>query len=229
MSYVWYEKTKSIWTSSSYVDASVGGFKKNGMVPAMTTEELAEVIQRHPGIKDVFLDVTERNLKRSSNYKQQEKDYSWKKKKHTMKHLLVTWDNNLVLWVSKSYNWAVHDYNILKQSWFMWALLSVCIRMDLWFYWANWEYPSHKIIMPHKKPKNKELSTEQKEENRTIAWIRVIIENIIWRAKKYWIIVNKYRNRTEWCFKTVKYDMKNMVMQTICGLYNFEKSKLFIA
>jgi len=186
-------------------------------------------MQRHPEITDVFVDVTERSLKRSSDYEQQWKDYSGKKKKHSMKHLLVTWDNNLILWLSKSYNWSIHDYNILKQSWFMNALLWVCARMDLWFYWACSEYSQHKIVMPNKKPKNKELSNKQKEENRVIAWIRIIIENVIWRVKKYWIIVNRYRNRTEWGFKTVKYDMKNTIMQTVCWLYNFEKSKLFIA
>jgi len=228
MSYVWYGKTKSIWMGSKHTYALTRGVKKNGMVPATTEDELDKIMQKHPEIKDVFIDVTERSLKRNSNYEQQEKDYSWKKKKHTMKHLLVTWDNNLILWASKSYEWSIHDYKILKHSWFMNSLLSVCIWMDLWFYWAMWEYPNHKIVMPYKKPKNKELSDKQKEENKTISWIRVIIENIIWWSKKYHVIVNRYRNKTEWNFRTVKKNMKNIIMAIVCWLYNFDKSKLFI-
>ena len=102
------------------------------------------------------------------------------------------------------------------------------IWADLWFQWIKTDYPSLIVMIPKKKPKKKELSEEQKKENKTISWIRVFIEHIIWWAKKYWIISNKYRNRTNWNFKTVKTNRKHIVMETACWLYNLWKYiKLF--
>jgi hypothetical protein len=42
----------------------------------LTEEELVEVLAKHPEIKDVFIDVTERPINRKQNKEQQEKEYS---------------------------------------------------------------------------------------------------------------------------------------------------------
>lgn len=104
------------------------------------------------------------------------------------------------------------------------ALCWLVIWVDLWFQGILKDYPHHNINIPKKNYKKKPLTEEEKEENRVISSIRVIIENIIGRAKKYRIIANRYRNRIIWNFKTVTKNKKHIVMLTVCWLYNLWKS-----
>lgn len=226
---IWYEKTKSIWTSREHPSTTVRSFKKNGMVPATTKEELAKILLEHPEIKEVYIDWVERPVQRNSDYESQEKDYSWKKKRHTKKNIVLAWNNKMIIWISETVWWKEHDYSMLKKSWLMDALLWYILWIDLWFQWIKNDFPNHITNIPKKNYKKNPLTQEEKDENWIIASIRVIIENIIWRAKKYWIIANKYRNRIRWEFRTVKNNRKHKIMQTVCWLYNLWKSNLFIS
>ena len=200
---IWYEKAKGVWASWKYIASIVRDFKKNNMVPATTKEELGRFLANYPEIKEVFIDGTERPVQRSVNYENQKKDCSWKKKKHTKKNLILTGDNQMILAVWWTKWWKEHDYSLLKESWFMEVLLWYALRVDLWFQWIKADYPWHNINIPKKNYKNNPLTQEEKDENWIISSTRVIIENIIWRAKKYRIIANRYRSRLRWNFKTV--------------------------
>lgn len=184
---------------------------------------------KHPEIRDIFIDVTERPIERKQNQEQQKKEYSGKKKRHTMKNLIITCENKLVLWLWKTEVGKKHDYKLLKESWFMWALLMYTIRVDLWFLWIVSDYKEHEIMIPHKNSKLKRITDDKKDENSLMSWIRVLVENVIGRAKKYWIISQKYRNRTTWDFRTVKMNMKNQIMLTVCWLHNLYRSKHLFA
>jgi hypothetical protein len=128
--------------------------------------------------------------------------------------------------VSKTEIGSKHDYVMLQESDYMAALLWFTVRVDLWFQGVVKDFPSHDIMIPTKKPKWKELTPEQKKENKVQSWIRVIIENIIWRAKKYRIIAQKYRNRTTWNYRTVVNNMKNDVMLIVAWLHNLHAKKI---
>src|SRR6266699_3702986 len=70
-----------------------------------------------------------------------------------------------------------------------------------------------KIFQPQKKPKGKELTPEQKEHNRLISSIRIVIEHIIAGIKRCRIVKDLFRNTKE------KYD--DLVMEIACALHNF--------
>ena len=70
-----------------------------------------------------------------------------------------------------------------------------------------------KTCQPQKKPKGKELTPEQKEHNRLISSIRIVIEHIIAGIKRCRIVKDIFRNTKE------KYD--DLVMEIACGLHNF--------
>lgn len=180
-------------------------------------------MSEHPEVKEVFLDWTERAVERSSDYESQKKDYSGKKKKHTLKNIIATSENKIILWVSETKGGKNHDYALLKKSWFMEVLLWYVIWVDLWFQGIEKDFPHHNVNIPKKNYKSKPLTEEEKENNYLIWSIRVAVENVIWRAKKYWIVTNRYRSRTRWDFKTVKNNRKHKVMLTVCWLYNFWK------
>jgi len=223
---IWYEEAESLWANRKHTSSIISIFKKNGMVPATTKEELDKVLSEHPEIKEVFIDWTERPMQRSVCYESQEKDYSWKKKRHTLKNIVFAWDNKMIIGVSKTIGGKNHDYSMLKKSWFMDALLWYILWVDLWFQGIKKDFPNHNVNIPKKNYKKKPLTKGEIEENRLISSIRVIIENIIGWAKKYRIIANRYRNRTRWNFKTVYRNRKHMVMLIVCWLYNMWKLKI---
>jgi hypothetical protein len=70
-----------------------------------------------------------------------------------------------------------------------------------------------KTFQPQKKPKGKELTPEQKEHNRLISSIRIVIEHIISGIKRCRVVKDIFRNTKE------KYD--DLVMEIACGLHNF--------
>jgi hypothetical protein len=75
----------------------------------------------------------------------------------------------------------------------------------------------HKIhentILPNKKKRNVELSTEQKKHNHNLASDRIIVEHVIGMIKRFKIIADKYRNRRK------RFGLR---FNLIAGIYNYE-------
>jgi DDE superfamily endonuclease len=67
------------------------------------------------------------------------------------------------------------------------------VLVDLGFYGLKESETGGKIVMPHKKPKGKELTGEQKAENKNISAVRVIVENAIAGCKHF--LICQTRNR----------------------------------
>jgi hypothetical protein len=68
-------------------------------------------------------------------------------------------------------------------------------------------------FQPQKKPRGKELTAEQKEQNRLISSIRIVVEHIISGVKRCRIVKDLFRNTKD------HYD--DLVMELACGLHNF--------
>ena len=69
------------------------------------------------------------------------------------------------------------------------------------------------IPLPHKKPKGKDLSQEQKEENKKFSSQRVACEHAHAGIKRYNAVSSIYRNRVA--------DFDDHLMLTSAGLWNF--------
>ena len=70
-----------------------------------------------------------------------------------------------------------------------------------------------KTFQPQKKPKGKERTPEQKEQNSLISSIRIVIEHIIAGIKRCRIVKDTIHL---W-----KGGIRDMVMEVCCGLHNF--------
>ena len=66
---------------------------------------------------------------------------------------------------------------------------------------------------PKKKPKGKELTPEEKAENKILSSIRILIEHIIAGVKRCRIVKDVFRN--------TKLYFADQVMEIACGLHNF--------
>jgi hypothetical protein len=68
---------------------------------------------------------------------------------------------------------------------------------------------SKAISAPHKKTKNKDLTTEQKTENRKRAQKRIVVEHIIRRFKFFLVAAERFRLNSESC---------EQIFLIVCGL-----------
>jgi hypothetical protein len=66
-------------------------------------------------------------------------------------------------------------------------------------------------VIPKKRTKNKNLTKDDKKNNRIIASDRVLNENVMGSLKIFKIIADKYRNRKK------RFGLR---MNLICGIYN---------
>ena len=72
------------------------------------------------------------------------------------------------------------------------------------------------ICMPRKKPKGKELTAVEKQENKRISGVRIKVEHAIGGMKKCRIVKERFR-----CHK---FGFEDMVILIACGLHNFRIS-----
>lgn len=188
------------------------------VLPARQIRDADEFIRLFPEISEVFIDGTERRIQRSKNYEKQKENYSGKKKCRTRKNVVVTDSQKRILILTPTEPGKKHDYGMLKET-----DIPDCLpdRTDTWgdpgFQGMRKDYPHLNVHMPHKKPKGKELSEEQKSENTVISSFRVVVENAIGGIKRLKSLTDVYRNR--------KKDSDDTLMNIGCGIWNFHLKK----
>lgn len=96
-----------------------------------------------------------------------------------------------IISVSKSYPGSVHDMKVRVQG----ELITpdTIAIVDSGYQGLQKAHP--KTLIPDKKPKKGELSKGQKTRNRKIARVRVAIEHVFGRIKRFGIMKFKYRNK----------------------------------
>lgn len=88
-----------------------------------------------------------------------------------------------------------HDYRLFKeefpptQDWFV----DFEVQVDSGFFGRAKEYSGKELSIPHKKPKQKELTQEQKAENKLRARKRVRVEHSIGGLKRCRILSDRLR------------------------------------
>ena len=160
------------------------------------------------GAQYLIADVTERQVPRDIDNENQQEEYSGKKKLHTMKNLAISDEKGYILFISGSYQGSTHDKSIWDQIDLDFGDLNVLT--DLGFLGADKTHPN--VILPYKKPKNKELTDLQKDINKAIGSCRVKIEHAFSGVKRLKIIRNKIRLKT--------YQIRDQVFRVASALHN---------
>ena len=91
---------------------------------------------------------------------------------------------------------------------------------DLWYQWIKTDYENkiYEIILPKKKPRKSKdnpdpkLSEEEKEDNKSISRVRIKVENAIWWAKRFWIVSQVFRNKSD--------TFNDNIMEVSCAMWN---------
>lgn len=133
---------------------------------------------------------------------------------HNVKNNLLCTPDLKIVWLGSTFDGRVHD----KKIWELERLnLPSGIRL-----WQDIGFQGHHpegvtICMPRKKPKGKELSENQKKENKRISGIRIKVEHVIGGIKICRIIKERFR-----CHK---FEFEDLVMLLASGLHNFRISQ----
>ena len=72
---------------------------------------------------------------------------------------------------------------------------SITLWLYLDFTGVDKDYPNACVMMPKKKPRGKELTGEEKAQNKVISSIRVRVEHAIGGIKRMRITTDKFRNK----------------------------------
>ena len=182
-------------------------------LPKRKISTMEEFLELFPSVKKVVVDGTERPRSRPKNSGQQRQHYSGKKKRHTFKNtLVVDPKRKKVLVLTPTTHGSVHDKKDLDDNDIVPNIPDhIPIELDLGYNGIQNEYCG--IIIPHKKPRNGELTKKQKKQNRKIASSRIRGEHVIGLCKRYRCISDTYRNRRE--------NFEDAIILTCCGLTNF--------
>jgi len=165
------------------------------VLPKRKITSIEEFTELCPGIKDLFLDGTERPTQRPS--RKQRKQYSGKKRCHTRKNSIVSDAYKKILFVSPTKPGRVHDLTqILKTNILKYLPSNVTLWVDKGFIGIN-DYIRNNTcsVIPHKKPPNGSLTSRQKQENRIISSIRMTVEHAIGGMKRFAAARDIYRNK----------------------------------
>lgn len=153
-------------------------------------------------------DGTERAINRPKT--NQKEYYSGKKKCHTIKNVILINVFCQIIFLSATSTGNRHDKSIADEANYKLPPGSI-LYQDKGF--QGFGIKDVIIVQPKKKPKNKELTKEEKKRNSEISSVRIRVEHVVSSVKRYRIIKEKMRN---W-----RKDFRDQVMETCCGLHNF--------
>lgn len=192
------------------LEAALG--RKAGL-PERKIASVEEVLRRFPQLKEVFVDGTERPIRRPSGKEAQAPDYSGKKKPHRVRNSVVTDARKRVLGLGETRPGSVHDKTGANADESFEAISDdVLVHLDLGFLGVPKEHPHLRIKIPEKKPKGKPLSPEAKARHREKARRRVLVEHARGGVKRFRAVADVFRNNLE--------DYADRMMVVACGLWN---------
>lgn len=176
-------------------------------------------LEEYPELSEFIVDCTERAIQRPKDNRIQEEYYSGKKKHHSVKNqVFVSPKTSRILAVSNTVKATIHDKKLFENDPLLLHLPEHSTGMgDLGYQGTEDLNPRLKMILPQKKPPNRELTDSQKQNNRAISQIRVRIEHPFSYLKHFNILSQKYRGRV------TNQQNLDLPFKTIACIYNFTR------
>lgn len=158
----------------------------------------------------VFVDATEQAVHRPK--RKQRRSYSGKKKRHTLKHQVVVTrvrkgagekQKVRIKAVSKAVRGRVHDKKLYDRSR---VRIPAGVPKS-----GDSGYQGSDLRVPKKKPRNGQLSDDEKRANRVLAKERIVAEHGIGKMKIWRIAADRYRNPPR---------RHTVMMKNVAGFHN---------
>lgn len=183
-------------------------------LPKRKIKNREEWLEICPNLADFLVDSTERPIQRPKDREKQKEYYSGKKKHHTVKNQLFVhpWTKK-ILAVSETVEGKRSDKTLFVEE-SLYTMIPPGAKGMADKAYIGIDHPFLTWTIPKKKPKGKELSVEDKENNRQISKIRIYVEHPNAYMKHFNILSHKFRSRIE---KT------ELPLKTIAAIYNFTR------
>ena len=167
--------------------------------------------QHETELESFGIDGTERRRQRPKDQYKQKLFYSGKKKTHTVKNnVIVSMGQRKVEYLGCTWEGKKHDKKICDAEGHEFPEGSTLYQDTAY---QGYEPAGVHICRPKKKPRGRELTVEEKEQNSLISSVRIIVEHVICGIKRSRIVKDIFRNTKD------KFD--DLVMEIACGLHNF--------
>jgi hypothetical protein len=175
--------------------------------------EEAEVILKDLTDHELIVDSAEQEIERPSDYQEQKKYYSGKQKEHTFKNQFIVLPSgtDIVDVVIGEYG-PTSDIKICRQTLNKFESEQQLIGDKAYVGEAQ-------ISTPSKKPKNGELTTEEKEENKKLSSRRIYVEHLIRSIKIFRVAQERFR---------LHKSRYKSVLLTVCGLVRLRIGSLIL-
>lgn len=196
---------------SGILEATLG---KKLVLPKRQLKSVEDFLKAFPEAKEIFIDGTERPIQRPKDQAKQKANYSGKKHRHTRKNLIISDRQKRIGLLSKTVAGQQHDFTLLKaQAPPKCMPPAVKKYLDLGFQgWAD-QFPGHRLYLPRRKPRIRELSPTVKEQNTRKSRRRVLVEHAIAGIKRFRITTDVFRNKLK--------DFDDTAILISCGLWNY--------
>ena len=188
-----------------------------GHLPERDPKKVKELLEtymdesQHYESESFAIDGTERRRQRPVDQEEQKRFYSGKKKTHTVKNnLIVTLGKRRVEYLGGTCEGKKHDKKICDDEGHEFPEGSTLYK-DTGY--QGYEPAGVDTRQPKKKPRGRELTQEEKEQNSLISSMRIVVEHVICGVKRCRIVKDVFRN--------TKDRFADLVMETACGLHNF--------
>lgn len=151
-------------------------------------------------ILELIVDATEQD-----SQKRDGSGYSGKKKRQTIKTQIAVTHEGKIKSVSKTVKGNIHDKKLYDKT-RIYTTVKVKRKGDLGYIGTSCQTPI-------KKPKNKQLTPEQKSFNKQFNCSRIGVEHVFAHLKKFKILDYKFRNPI---------NNYNLIFKNIAGIRNFQ-------
>lgn len=187
---------------------------KKMALPKRRLKKVEEFFEMFPEAKEVFVDGTERPIQRPKDSKDQKEKYSGKKKRHTIKNIVISDNHKRIGFLSKTEGGQKHDFSMLKDhAPPKFIPPNILQHLDLGFKGYQAQFPFHRISMPERKPRTKDLGRTKTQQNARKSRTRVLVEHAICGVKRFRITTDVFRNKVK--------GAGDKAMLISCGLWNY--------
>lgn len=182
------------------------------VLPVRKASSLEEVFARHPELKDVFIDGTERPIQKPKNQKRKKKLYSGKKTGTMRKNIVISTRKRGILYLSKTKSGRRHDKRLFDKDQVARTIPdNVTAWTDTGFKGIETIHPNTQ--MPKKATRKNPLTPSERDNNRLISSIRILSEHANAGIKRLKAACDIYRNKLP--------NMDDQMNLVAAGLWNF--------
>jgi hypothetical protein len=206
------ERTRCCRSVQSFLPILETALGRKLVLPERKITSPEEFFRLFPGVKDVFIDGTERRVEKPKNIKKRNKLYSGKKKATTRKTVVINDAKKRILIVTPTHSGRRHDKKIMDKHGIAHSLPpGVTAWTDTGFLGMQKIHPN--TIMPKKASKHHPLTPEEKQNNRIISGLRIVSEHAIGGMKRFKVASDTYRNKLA--------NLDDTFLLLSAGLWNF--------